>query len=125
MINSKVTSELYLDPGIQLIRDKIRFGKNPNNPELIPLWLTQESVIQDSVDCLILRRQNYEDQFRLMLETVVDELVPRHWRQLCLEYIYQPLSSLRKISCGEQTENRLRQLLAELSSSCRYVAATL
>lgn len=122
-LNSRITQ--LLDPGVVLIRDKIRFGKNPNNPELISLWLIQENFIQEGVGCLSLRRQHCEDQFRLLLEAVVDEMLPKHWRHHCLNHIYQPLASLKKISNSEKSEERLRQLLSELSTSCRYVAASL
>lgn len=116
---------VYKDPSIVAIRNDIRYGKFPNNPELIALWLTQESVLEDSIDCLSKRRQHYESQFRLLLEVVVDELVPRHWRCLCLDYIYKPLGSIKRLSNDIQSENHLRKLFNELSTSCRYVAATL
>jgi hypothetical protein len=125
MLDLNMADTQLLDPGILLIRDKIRFAESPNNPELIHLWLTQENFIQEIIGCLYLRRQHCEDQFYLLLEVVVDEMLPRHWRHHCLNHIYQPLASLKKISTSEQSEKRLRQLLSELSTSCRYVAASL
>ena len=125
MLDSNSRNTQLLDPSVLLIRAKIRSGENPNNPELISLWLIQENIIQESVGCLTLRRQHCEDQFRLLLDAVVDEMLPKHWRHHCLNNIHQPLASLRKISSGEKSEKRLRQLLSELSISCRYVAATL
>lgn len=108
-----------------VMREKIRYGQDPDNPALIPLWLDQEAALRPFDLSLEDCRHYYESQFRLLLEAVLDELVPSHWRRLCLDYIYQPLSTLKKLSDGEQSERHIRQLINELSISCRYVEASL
>ena len=125
MLDLKTINDQLLTTDILIIRNKIRFAESPNNPELISLWLAQESYIQELIDCINIRWQYCEEQFYLLLEVVVDEMLPKHWRQHCLNNIYQPLASLKKLSTSQKSEKRLRQLLTELSISCRYVTATL
>lgn len=115
-----------IETQLSTIRNKIRFGKDPNNPMLIPLWLMQESDLCPSpTQSISAHRQHYEAQFRLLLETIVDELVPSHWRRLCLDHIYQPLGSLKRIANDEQSEQQVRNLMQELTVSSRYVASSL
>lgn len=106
------------------LRDKIRWGKEPDNPALIPLWLAQEDDGQETAP-LPWRRQCYENQFILLLETLVDELVAPHWRCLCLDNIYRPLQSLKKISDCPQSDNQIQRLVHELAQQSRYVRHSL
>jgi len=113
------------NPGLTLLREKIRYGIEPNNPALLPLWLSLEEVQQQYLPALDLLPQHYEKQFYLLLETVVDELIPCHWRRTCLDFIYKPLSSLQRISHDQQSKNHLAKLLYELAVSSRYVENSL
>ncbi|MDP7593186.1 MAG: hypothetical protein QF552_10935 [Litorilituus sp.] len=109
----------------QLLRKKIRFAQEPNNPALITLWLQQENDIHLTTQPKKVLRQHYEAQFRLLLETIVDEIVPTHWRRLCLDNIYKPITSLQRIADTEQSKQHIRYLMNELSVSCQYVEHSL
>ena len=106
---------------IEVIKNKIRHGTEPNNPTLISLWLTKEGILQQTLVDKSELRLLFENQFRLLLETIVDDLVPNFWRKTCLDYIYRPLTSLQGISDSEQSASHLRQLTYELSTKCRYI----
>ena len=126
MSDSLSSTDNHLEFGLKIIRDKIRFGHEPDNPTLIPLWLNQESVLCPNIhEPIELHRDHYEKQFRLLLETIVDELVPSHWRQLCLNHIYQPLGALKRIADDKQSEQDLQRLVHELSITSHYVATSL
>ncbi len=105
------------------IRHKIRWGEEPDNPLLIAHWLAEENQglapTSDEV------RQHYESQFTLLLETCVDELVPAHWRCLCLDNIYRPLQSLKQISDNVQSDNQIQRLMRELALQSHYVRHSL
>lgn len=112
---------------IAQLRDKIRWGKEPDNPSLISRWLAFENggrgnSAQSEARML---RQQYESQFTLLLETVVDELVVAHWRCLCLDNIYRPLQSLKQISDNVRSDNQIQRLIRELAMQSRYVRHSL
>ncbi|OUS26943.1 hypothetical protein A9Q99_17170 [Gammaproteobacteria bacterium 45_16_T64] len=111
-----------INPCLKVLRGKVREGTEPENPLLIALWLNMENEGEnESSLSIVTRREMYVAQFQLLLDVVVDDLVPGHWRRLCLDHIYQPLSSLKKISDGEHSEQKIRKLLQELAVSCRYI----
>ena len=110
----------FTDPACDQLAEKIRRGDEADNPMLISLWLTATSANPANASRRQLRAK-FEAQFRLLLETIVDELVPAHWRMTCLDHVYRPLSSLQRISDCAQSEQQIRCLLIELSVNCRYV----
>lgn len=62
----------------------------------------------------------YQGQFRLLLDAICDNLLPAHWRQLCLDNIYRPLTDLNRISQCEASKERLRHLWLELNITSQY-----
>ncbi|GHF96375.1 hypothetical protein [Thalassotalea marina] len=110
---------------IEQLRNKIRFAHEPNNPLLINLWLSEENFALSAINNRQTLRKQYEAQFRLLLETIVDELLPEHWRRCCLDHIYQPISSLQKLADSDKSQRHIRQLMAELNISCQYVSHSL
>lgn len=111
--------------GLKIIRNKIRNAQEPDNPTLISLWLAMEEQHQSDITFNCSLQSQYESQFYLLLETIVDELIPTHWRRICLDNIYKPLGSLQRITNDEQSKQHLSQLFDELSVSCRYVEQSL
>ncbi|MDO6507131.1 hypothetical protein Q4506_09750 [Colwellia sp. 4_MG-2023] len=106
----------------QLLEQKIRTGTEPDNIMLLKLWL---SIGQSDNLSTKLLRERYTAQFYLLLETIVDDLVPRHWRCTCLDNIYLPLSSLKKIANDDKSEQHLQHLFNELAISTHYVERSL
>jgi hypothetical protein len=113
------------NPSVRLIREKICFGHEPDNPLLISLWLNQENLFQQELENISQRRQHLEQQFRLLLDTIMDELIPSHWWCTCLDNIYYPLSSLKKLASDKQSEQHIQQLINELSVTSNFVASSL
>jgi hypothetical protein len=62
----------------------------------------------------------YQGQFRLLLDVICDNLISDHWRQLCLDNIYRPLTELNRISQSEERKERLRHLWFELNITSQY-----
>lgn len=107
------------------LRHKIRRGEEPDNPSLICRWLALENNEQGDDIVLDGWRHRYEDQFTLLLETFVDELVPAHWRCVCLDNIYRPLLALQQISDSTQSNQQIQRLLRELAIQSHYVRHSL
>lgn len=113
------------DLSLTLLKNKIRLGQEPDNPGLISFWLAQESLSLSKENSIAEVRCQYEIQFRLLLDTIMDDLVATHWRRTCLDNIYKPLCSLKRISDTSQSENHLQQLFYEMSVNCRYIEKSL
>lgn len=107
------------------LRNKIRHGEEPDNPMLISLWLSFEEDYRDINKGNSSLEVHYEQQFNLLLETIADELIPVHWRRVCLDNIYKPLSSLRRIAKDTESQHKVSRLLYELSVTCRYLEGSL
>jgi len=108
-----------------VLRNKIRFGQEPDNPTLIWFWLDQENIVSSKESSSYEGRRQYEAQFRLLLDTVMDDLVAPHWRRTCLDNIYKPLCSLKRLSDSPESEQHLQLLFNEMSIHCRYVEKSL
>ena len=108
---------------LDALRMKIRNAEEPNNPTLISQWMNIElpPFITPSLSCW----KVYVDQFNLLLDTFADELIPAHWRQICLDSIYRPLFILKKLEHNTQSKVQVRQLFHELSITSQYVEASL
>ena len=107
------TDDLNLN--LTLIKRKIRWGQEQNNPMLIKLWLDleEQQIIEQSETEL--KRQQYEAQFHLLLKTIEDELIANVWRQVCLDNIYQPLRSLHQLTDSISSTNQLKILSGRLA----------
>jgi len=115
----------YSNPSLIALRNKIRFGQEPDNPTLICFWLDQESANSSKESSSHESRRLYEAQFRLLLDTIMDDLVKPHWRRTCLDNIYKPLCSLKRLSDSQESEQHLQSLFNEMSVHCRYVEKSL
>jgi hypothetical protein len=108
---------------INSIRHKVRYADDENNPQLLSFWLMAEQTLFAGSDINIdddEKWQMYQGQFRLLLDVICDNLIPEHWRQLCLDNIYRPLTELNRISHCDMSKKRLRYLWLELNITSQY-----
>jgi hypothetical protein len=112
-----------LSARIELLRTKIRYAEEPNNPALITDWLLLDQCNDN--DSVTKQRQHHEEHFCLLLETIADELLPGHWRCTCLDNINRPLIALKKLSDSDKCLLELNELFYELYITSNYVGATL
>lgn len=110
-------------PAINVLREKVRYAGEENNPEILTLWFMAENVLVD--DVINQRRQLYQAQFYLLLEVITDSLLPNHWRELCLNNIYRPLVELNRVSNCQPSKKQLRHLWLELSITSNYFQSSL
>ena len=108
---------------INSIRQKVRYAEDEDNPQLLSFWLMAEQTLFTGSDLHVddaARWHMYQGQFRLLLDAICDNLLPEHWRQLCLDNIYRPLTDLSRISECEASKGRLRRLWLELNVTSQY-----
>jgi hypothetical protein len=106
------------DPAINNLRRKIREGLEADNPSLISLWLTMEEV--EFAKKRELRWSLYLAQFKLLLETFADDLIVGHWRAICLDNIYKPLSGLQRLAFNQPQHDQIRLLQHELRATSHF-----
>lgn len=119
-----------------LLADKIRFASEPDNPSIIREWLSYPSETFDQAQLRTptaessdmawfdYQRSVYQAQFRLLLDTVIDELIPSHWRECCLDHIYLPLAKLEKIATSTAHRTLINQMYYELQILTKHAEAT-
>jgi hypothetical protein len=106
------------DPAINQIRHKIRYALDENNPGLVELWLSMEESLKGrSIASSWLL---YSAQYKLLIEVLSDDLLPKHWRVCCLDNIYKPLSSLGRIAINEAQRQQLNKFYYELRVISHY-----
>ena len=108
---------------INSIRQKVRYAEDEDNPQLLSFWLlAEQTLFTGSVTCADedARWQMHQGQFRLLLDVICDNLLPEHWRQLCLDNIYRPLTDLNRLSQCDTSKDRLRHLWLELNITSQY-----
>ena len=115
----------YINMMLSNLKEKIRYGKEPDNPMLISLWLTEEERCRDIKNTQQDLSCHYQAQFYLLLEAVADELNPAHWRRVCLDNIYKPICSLQRTAQTEVSRQKVQKLLQELAVTCEYVKHSL
>lgn len=108
----------YQDPAINSLRHKIRFGLEENNPSILGLWLSMEENVgaKNTFDQWSL----YKAQYRLLIDTLSDDMLPNHWRACCLDHIYKPLIELNKLAITEHQVQQLNRLYYELRVTSNF-----
>jgi hypothetical protein len=60
--------------------------------------------------------------YKIFFQTTLDLVEPEHWRELCREYLYQPLFALKYLYRNHpQGQHRVQKLYQELSVTSRYL----
>lgn len=88
----------YIDLGLDMAQQ----AKSANHIQLQESWLKRV--------------------YSTLFETALDLVQPDHWRNLCREYLYQPLFALQHLYRSQPNgERRVRALYHELSVTSRYL----
>lgn len=101
------------------LQHQIRYATSPDSPELIGVWLR---MTQDASKTLSAknRRAQHRAEFRLLLDTYCDELLPTHWRDTCLNAINRPLVALNGLSQSADHQKEIKALLNELRVTSHF-----
>ncbi|MEG1042547.1 MAG: FagA protein [Pseudomonas sp.] len=100
MFMKSVLHELpYLENWRWLSR-RIRCAMEPDEPRLIDHYLAEGRYLVCCTDTSAWTVAL--TSFRLLLDTACDQMLPWHWRCLCLDQAWKPLLQLRKLDGGEQ-----------------------
>lgn len=101
----------------QQLKHQVRYAKTPDNPLLIKKFLDTHPWPCDTKRSL---RRLCRRQFNLLLDAVVDECLPAHWRSQCLDHVYIPLQRLAEMVDSEQSTQEMQLLNEELRVCSHY-----
>ena len=106
---------------INVLRHKIRDGEEVNNPALILTWFSMEASMIGT--CEQAAWSLYVAEYRLLLDTLSDEMLESHWRLWCLDNIYKPLTALSRLVDGDAQKQELGRLFHELRVTSHFFKA--
>ncbi len=67
----------------------------------------------------------YMAEYRLLLDTLSDDMLEGHWRIWCLDNIYKPLSALTRLVDTDVQQQQLNHLFYELRVTSQFFKAGL
>ena len=97
----------------------VRQGHHPDSPELLTRYLEVGRYYAENKS-KSLQIKIYISTFDTLLDTICDHCIALHWRQLCLNNCYRPLSILGTLLTSGQEKNYLQQQYYKLSTLSHY-----
>lgn len=103
----------------QTLSQLTRSGEQPDACHLLTeyLDLTQALSIGQNRTCQL---QLYYIVYTDLLEAICDPLVSRHWRENCLNHLFQPILVLNRLACTEPLKQRVQQLDRQATQLSHY-----
>ena len=111
------------DPAINVLRHKIRHGEEVDNPSLVLIWFSMELAFMGA--CKHAAWSLHVAEYRLLLDTLADDILEGHWRLWCLDNIYKPLSALSRLVDTDIQKLELEKLFYELRVTSQFFKAGL
>lgn len=108
----------HQDPAINVLRHKIRHGEEVDNPSLVLIWFSMEEATTST--CKQAAWSLYVAEYRLLLDTLSDDMLAGHWRLWCLDNIYKPLSALSRLVGSDEQKQELEKLFYELRVTSQF-----
>ena len=107
------------DPAINVLRHKIRYGEELDNPSLVLIWFSMEEALMGA--CKHAAWSLHVAEYRLLLDTLADDMLEGHWPVYgCLDKIYKPLSALSRLVDSDAKKQELEQLFYELRVTSQF-----
>lgn len=104
---------------LDIIETRIRRGMEHNNPPLVNIYLLQIADLASGKTTSTAKFVIAKRAFQLLYDTIVDESVEVHWRELCLDKINLPLRLMKKSVNSTQLEQQYRLVQYKLTLLCQ------
>lgn len=85
----------YLVP-FSVLEQTIQGGQCADSPEVLYHYLKTSEEYAERL-CLTEATKLHQRVFNVLLDTVCDTSLALHWRQMCLDMVYRPLSHLKRL----------------------------
>ncbi len=100
------------------LQRQVRYGTSPDDPNILESYL-RSSELSASYSKKLAKLKSRK-ALNTLVETICDDLVPNHWRELCLNNLYRPLASLYKLAKNEEERSLLNKEHYRISVLCNY-----
>lgn len=91
------------------LRLQVRTADAEDSPEVLSRYLNIEAPTNHDEQW-----QHYFDQLTLLIETISDVSLPAHWRELCTNNIYRPLSRLMPLATTKERHDEIRKFFNQI-----------
>ena len=100
---------------LDIIETRIYNGLEHNNPPLVNIYLLQIADLAAAKKNAGARFVIAKRAFQLLYDTIADESVEVHWRELCLDKINLPLQLMKKSCDSARLQQQYRHLQYKLT----------
>tara|TARA_B100001029_G_scaffold173404_1_gene172265 strand:+ start:214 stop:549 length:336 start_codon:yes stop_codon:yes gene_type:complete len=99
---------------IILLEEKVRLGREPDNPKLLQSLLTLLEDVDTNYSKHYLKSLNLR-VLDLLLDAAADESVPENWRHLCMDHVFKPLRNLYRLAKDDGDLSEINKISFTLS----------
>lgn len=97
----------------------VRYGKAPNSPQILNSFLKESELLAEIGETTEKLNQHLRTA-QVLLDTICDSLVPKHWRLQCLDNIYRPLHHAQRVAKNEQEQTKINRFQYEMNATVPY-----
>ena len=106
---------------LDIIETRIRRGTEHNNPPLVNIYLLQIAELASAKTTSAAKFIMAKRAFQLLYDTIADESVEVHWRELCLDKINLPMQLMKKSAESHRLQQQCRLLQYKLTLLCQKI----
>ncbi|MDY7026310.1 MAG: hypothetical protein SVC26_08245 [Pseudomonadota bacterium] len=115
-----------------MLRALVRNGDYPDNHLIISIWLERDRCCEDTEhgvfcqSCSHARQwSTYVQQAQLLIDTMADELIAKQWRCSCVNHMFRPMSSLKRLVRDDVSAMEFRRIEYEYLLNFEYIKNSL
>ena len=101
---------------IILLEEKVRLGREPDNPKLLQSLLTLLEDVDTNYSKHYLKSLNLR-VLDLLLDAAADESVPENWRHLCMDHVFKPLRNLYRLAKDDGDLSEINKIYFVISKT--------
>lgn len=122
---------LYTVP-IVILRQWVRNGEYPDNHTILSVWLKRDGCCDKASYSIFCQScsyahqwASYEQQVKLLTDTMTDELIAKQWRISCVNNVCYPLLNLKRLIRDDFSNMAFRYIEYQYWVNYGYITNTL
>ena len=102
------------------LESAVRYAQQPDDPCLVSRYLESATKLAQAETSAGEKRRVFYRVLRTLLDTICDTYLPKHWRDICLDQVYRPLSALDRLADSNKEQDKIRLFRYELRTLSHY-----